>query len=688
MSRGPRLLSKTAIEGPARGSWNLVCFHVSGLQARTMVYLAGYDELGKPATRDLFLNEATARGGRAEMLCFLPQPCVELRLFAAGPDANSVRISSLALRPQGRLPASLRLLRNTPRAALAPLWDGPRLRPRALMREFRVLLAKHNDDLQTPPQDYATWITLFDYGVPEDFHPRPGRPSLGLLVMAWDDASPALAATLRSLEEQQEAVPHVVVSPGTGLAPAQAAARLDGDYLGILQAGEVLPPHATLVAGDQLERLGRPEIAIADEDDIAADGHRHSPRFKPEPGQVAMLSGTLSRGLWLVRRDAVAVHLPSQADCAETLRMGLWLSRYRADARPFSARIPFILSHRRFDAETASPEALAAVAASHLGQAGPAIVPLATSPLTFEIRADAPAPRVTVIVPSTLRQPHSLSCIQSILTGTDYPAMDLHVVVMQAGELDHPQQAAAETLRRHPNAVVETLAASSFNFSTANNHVAARTQGDLILLLNDDVSPTRPDWLRWMVAFTADPNIGVVGARLLYPDGKVQHGGVIMGLAGLCEHAHRFLPRNDPGYMSRAILAQELSVVTAACMLVRRDVFEQVGGLDEGYPSAFNDVDLALRIGEAGYSVIYAPQAELYHHELQTYGSHYAGEREAFQAREVARFRSRWTGVCRADPFHNPNLGLLPHHEWKLAFPPRISLDSDAAEPEVGQVGP
>ncbi|WP_376087997.1 glycosyltransferase family 2 protein [Roseomonas sp. CCTCC AB2023176] len=169
----------------------------------------------------------------------------------------------------------------------------------------------------------------------------------------------------------------------------------------------------------------------------------------------------------------------------------------------------------------------------------------------------------------------------------------------------------------------------------------------------------------------ADPRVGAVGVRLLYPTGTVQHGGVIIGLSGLCDHAHRGLPGDDPGYAHRAVLPQELSAVTAACMLVRREAYDAVGGMDEGYPSAFNDVDLCLRIGEAGHRVVYDGAVTLHHHELQTYGNHYAGERAAHQAAEVARMRARWAPLVAEDPFHNPNLSLEFGREWEPAFPPR-----------------
>ena len=134
---------------------------------------------------------------------------------------------------------------------------------------------------------------------------------------------------------------------------------------------------------------------------------------------------------------------------------------------------------------------------------------------------------------------------------------------------------------------------------------------------------------------------------------------------------HRHLPRQVGGYMFRAVLAQQLSAVTGACLLVRRSLFEAVGGLDGRDASAFNDVDFSLRIGETGHSVVYAPQAELHHFEIQTFTSHYEGERAASQATDVRRMRDRWESVCTDDPFYNPNLSLSPSNDWNVAVPPR-----------------
>jgi len=280
--------------------------------------------------------------------------------------------------------------------------------------------------------------------------------------------------------------------------------------------------------------------------------------------------------------------------------------------------------------------------------------------------------RVTIVVPSALRSAEAERCIGAVLAGTRYADFELVVAVSQPGPFDAAQRAMAARIEADSRARVLPLRAERFNFSWVNNKAVAATAGEHVLLLNDDVAPIEPGWLDAMAAHLADPAVGAVGAKLLYPSGTVQHGGVIMGLSGLCDHANRHLAGDVPGYAGRAVLAQELSAVTGACLLVRRRVLERVGGLDERYPSAFNDVDLCLRIREAGYSVVFAPEAVLHHDELRTYGSHYAGERALFEETEAARMRARWAGVIADDPFHNPNLDLAAGREWEPAFPPRL----------------
>jgi GT2 family glycosyltransferase len=679
MSRRPILLSTEPVHAQARNGWAQIKLDLAGEESSAILFATLHDGAGHSLSGNLYLHEATksgsAGGRRQKLVCFIPGAATELRLHAVGHAASALGKPRLSVRRLTRALASAKLLLKAPRGTLSGLLRHASLRPGLLRRQIRQMLATTAYEARIPRQDYATWITLFDQWDGETFPSSTAQPSIAYLVLAGDPSSEALAATLRSLATQRGGAAHRVADPASDRVFAEAMEGLDTDYVGILSAGEVLPSHATLLAADQLHRLGEPDLAIADDDEISPGGERHSPHFKPMPNHALMLSGTLARGLWLVRRSTFLRYAAAGAGSAEELRTLLWLARYEAKPDPFSQRIPFVLSHRRPDTETASPEGLSRLVEQHLAKGGPAITPDPTWPITFNLRDRRAEERITVVIPSTLRQPHSLSCVRAVLEGTDHPGLDLHVVVMQPSELDARQRGAAEELRRYPNAHVTWLEAARFNFSAANNHIAARTSSDHILLLNDDVSPIRADWLRWMAAFLRDPQVGAAGARLLYPDGRVQHGGVIMGLAGLCDHAHRYLPGSDPGYMHRAVLAQQLSAVTAACMLVRRSLYEQVGGLDESYPSAFNDVDFALRIGETGHSIVYVPQAELHHHELQTYGSHYAGDRQPFQEEEIRRMRRRWSEVCAADPFHNPNLGLTNGFEWRLAFPPRVGAE-------------
>lgn len=669
--RHPRALLSLPVEARLRGSWARVEVELTGMGA-ALALVGFFTESGVQVERDIRLAPAPGWAGRCPdrhaAICFIPAEATELRLTAVGTGAVSVVAVGLTCRPLPRWQAAAHMVARRPQA-LAGLVAQPLPLGRGALRErLREVLAEaaraHDG------QSHAAWVALFDTWTEADFPAPPMDCTIAYAVIGRVGTA-ALARSLRSLDAQYDAPARVVLEDGAGLRAAVLA--MPGDYIGILQAGETLPRHATALASGELARLGRPEIAIADEDEVSAEGARMAPAFKPTPNHMLMLSGTLSRGLWLVARRTLLDHVRDEdAGSAEVVRLGLWLRRQEAGGGRFSRRIPYILSHRHPDTRPASPDALAAAVAAHLARTGAPFTAKAGWPLTLGLADAAPLGRVTVIIPSTLRQAHCLDCITAILRDTDYPGLDLHVAIAQPGPLDTAQEAAATAIRAFPNAAVTWIQANSFNFSRVNNQILARTRGEHVLLLNDDVSPLRPDWLRWMVAFLRDPAVGIVGARLLYPNGTVQHGGVIMGLSEVCDHAHRGLPGDAPGYMSRAVLPQQVSAVTGACMLVRRALLEQLGGLDESYPSAFNDVDLALRIGELGHAVIYAPQAELLHLELQTYGSHYGGDRRPFYRAEVERMLRRWAGVLAADPFHNPNLSLDAMRHWQAAFPPRL----------------
>ena len=690
------------VPAEARGRWCSIA--ASGLDPDVLRTAAAritfYDASGIGAGGRLHLQ-----AGKGQGVCFVPPGAAHAVLEVMGARRAPGR-TRIAYRTIGTMGAATRLLAAHPGLVRdVPRWIGPALlglRPAAVKAGLRAVLGRAVA-AETPVETYALWSALFNTWSPADVPVADRSPSLGFLVFDHGGvAGPdALAATVAGLERQYgPPQPRVVADRGGPSGVGGALARLPGcDYVGVLQAGEVLAPHASLLAAGALRDLGLPVVAYADEDACsAADGRPATPLFKPEPSRAYMVSGMLSRGLWLMRREVLATYAPElPADAgpwADTVRLDLWLRLHEAgETRAGRARrIPFVLTHRRPDAGAAPPEALARVVSAHLRRSALPFAAEADWPL--RVRA-SPIPRpgrVTAIVPSTLRTAEAERSIKAVLAGTRYPDFELVVAVSQAAPLDASQRAAAARIEADARARVMPLLAERFNYSWVNNRAAAATAGDHVLLLNDDVSPIDPGWLNAMVAHLADPAVAVVGAKLLYPGGTVQHGGVLMGLSGLCDHANRHLAGHAPGYAGRAVAAQELSAVTGACLLVRRRVLLQVGGLDERYPSAFNDVDLCLRVREAGHAVVFAPEAVLHHHELRTYGSHYAGERAPFREAEAGRIRRRWAGVIADDPFHNPNLDLTAGREWSPAFPPRspfgrVAPSVETALPDLQPAG-
>lgn len=558
-------------------------------------------------------------------------------------------------------------------AALGVLLQGPRAFIRALRtatgtwrQRLRTVLVGSATNSPTLPTNYVQWLLMFDNWSERRLAPvlatLPGRPAVHAIVFLTGSDSPALSATLASLRSQSYPISGIdVVRPGDAM-PAPSA-----PFTAVLQAGEVLSRHAVPLL---LSAMFGPEPVdgvFADEDCLQVDGTRFKPSFKPQPGLMMMCSGLLSRGVWLLRSALLPYGVAS--GWAECLRLQVWFAQHETAQGCRVRRVPTLLTHRRTDAEAAPPQVLAAIIDAGLQRRSVHATAVPVFPLRLRWEVDTQS-MIDVIVPSRLRGAVQISCMLDVLTRTTHPNFSMHIVVTQDTPLDAKQMAAARLLEASGRVSISLLRHASFNYSTANNHAAGKTNGELVCLLNDDVSLIDGEWLGQMAARFSDPTTGIVGAKLYYPDERTQHGGVILGLAGLAEHAHKFLPRGEPGYMSRAILDQEMSAVTGACLMVRRNLFEQVGGLDERLPTGFNDVDFCLRIRALGYSVIMAASVELVHHETISFGHHYAGNAAAELA-DAQVIRRRWPEAVAADPYHNPNLSLRLTAEWELAAPPR-----------------
>jgi GT2 family glycosyltransferase len=277
---------------------------------------------------------------------------------------------------------------------------------------------------------------------------------------------------------------------------------------------------------------------------------------------------------------------------------------------------------------------------------------LSTYRVAYEID---PQPLITIIIPNKDHVSDLDKCLRSILDKTTYPNYEILIVENNSEEQStfaYYQTLSSATIRvlHYPN---------SFNFSAINNFAVEHACGDVLLFLNNDIEIITPNWLQEMLMFAQRLDVGAVGPKMYYADNTIQHGGVITGIAGFAGHAHRHFQRDAFGYLGRLALAQNLSAVTGACLMVRKAVFEQVGGFDEKFAVALNDIDLCMRIREAGYLNVFTPYAELYHYESKSRGYEEGSEKEQRFESEKARFRTRWKAELAAgDPYYNPNLTL------------------------------
>jgi GT2 family glycosyltransferase len=212
---------------------------------------------------------------------------------------------------------------------------------------------------------------------------------------------------------------------------------------------------------------------------------------------------------------------------------------------------------------------------------------------------------------------------------------------------------------------------SAFNFSRVNNFGAAGTRGELLCFLNDDIEVINPDWLAQLVARVCLDGVAAAGPILYYPSGLIQQAGVLLGVGGVADHAFRNEERGQLGYFARAALEQDYTCLTAACLLVRRDSFEGIGGFDVALPTAFNDVDFCIRLRRAGGRIVWTPTAQMCHYESLTFGAHDSPGRASQFDRDVEAMHSRWRGILDNDPCYNPNLSLKPKRQFHLTAPPR-----------------
>lgn len=507
-----------------------------------------------------------------------------------------------------------------------------------------------------------------------------------------DDASPdeRTREVLRQQAAEDERIhlafhernQHISAASNTAIGLAQ------GDWIAFLDQDDELRPHALLSVAQALEQQPQARILYSDEDKISAQGQRFDPYFKPDFNLGLLRSHNYMCHFAVYQRELLHTLGGLRKGFEGAQDYDLALRAVDSVERHAVIHIPRVLYHwRTAPGSTAAGHGNKSYAfkagqralREHLSRRGVAgdIAEAPEAPGMYRVlwERPTPAPLVSIVIPT--RNGHAIlrQCLDS-LRQTAYP--NYEVIVVDNGS-DEPATLELLAERSCEGQIRVQRDDSPFNFSALNNravHEAAR--GEFVLLMNNDIEITHPEWLDEMVGPAMEPGTGCVGARLWYPDGRLQHAGVVM-VCGVAGHAHKLLPRGEHGYMGRAVLAQDFLAVTAACLLVRRSIYDEVGGLDETLAVAFNDVDFCLKVHQAGYRNHWTPHAQLIHHESVTRGYEDTPEKQMRFKGEIDKLQSRWSALIARDPCYSPN--LTAHAEdFSLAWPPSATLEQLSAQ--------
>lgn len=479
-----------------------------------------------------------------------------------------------------------------------------------------------------------------------------------------DDASPA-PHVRRVLDEYAGRDPRIKIAyrstNGNISATSNAALKLaTGEYIALLDHDDKLSEHALFRVAQEIMRDPSVDMLYSDEDKLALTGERVEPFFKPDWSPEFFLACMYTCHLGVYRTDLVRQigGWRSEFDGAQDYDLVL-----RLIARGIKIQhIPDVLYHWRIHQESTASSSEAKPKAhevgrraieEHLASLGrPAEIKQGPAPTFHAVRYQISNPRrISIIIPSACKKVPtetgpawlSLRCVESIRRLSTYP--DIEILVLDRCGMPAELQSRLEELgARRVSYDFE------FNWSRVNNYGAAAATGEILLFLNDDMEVITPDWLEWMAGYAQWPEIGAVGAMLVFPDDTLQHTGVILP-GGNPTHPFYKFPRNHPGQFWSNQIHRNWSAVTGACLMTRADLFRKIGGFDERFPLNFNDVEYGLRLIERGLRVVYTPEAKLYHFESTT-------RKAEVRKEEIIAIHEAWTKGFRWDPYYNPHLAL------------------------------
>jgi len=549
--------------------------------------------------------------------------------------------------------------------------------------------------------NYLDWVLFYDDPGGDDYAAMlrrieawPHLPRISILLVAGKTPTANLRKAIEAVRTQ--IYPQwdlLVLATGTGAAALEDFPRLDSririlpaasavesetarhDFIVWLEAAGTLRRHALFLLVAALQTHPDAAFLYGDDDEIGREGKRQNPDFKPD-WNPALLLGRNYLGHVVAFHPELLGQLADLWNCPVTA--SLWEIALQLTSGLPAARIvhlPHILFHR--NPATASgmpgPGNPAQMVERHLRSRGIlATVESVQGRLRIKYVLPQPAPKVSLVIPSACRLQFLEPCIKDLLERTRYSNFEIILAVNAIRDEVLAQRDYLTNIAHDPRVRVLRYPDQPFNIAWVLNWAEKHAAGSILGFLNDDLGVIHEDWLEQMVATVLQEGVGLTSPILYYPTGQIQHAGVILGVGGLAEHSYREEPLGTSGYFDRAVLSQDLSCVTGACIVVRRSVFAQVGGFRELLKVDYNDVDLCLRVRQAGWRILWMPSVELIHHESVSIGTDASSDRAKSRSFETTWMLENWSAQLISDPFYNPNLSLIRGLEWQPAFPPRV----------------
>jgi len=527
-------------------------------------------------------------------------------------------------------------------------------------------------------RDYQSWIETWENYRPSET--RPGKPVSVTILLAGTSSASDDAYWARMAKSESGLHLATTVESSAGWQFTDEVLDALKEYIAILHPSDRLAASALRRLGTAIEAVPDAAVIFGDEDQIDAAGRRFAPWFKPDFGEDLFLcqngfgravffknsalknlsspvTAGLDAGVYALALEAVlssgrdALHCPGilvhvgsdPAVTPKTRNLYLSGSERRTTVERFIARRPSMAG-----TTVEGPNAHGFLRLRH--------------PLPAQL------PLVSVVIPTRDRKDLLELCIEGLDERTTY--RNKEIVILDNDSREEATKAYFTALSQRPDVRI-IPAPGPFNYPRLINLGASHARGEILMTLNNDIEAFEPDWLDEMVSQALRPGVGLVGCLLLYPDRSVQHAGVIIGLSGVAGHMYAEAAPDDPGYAGRIHVTQDLSAVTGACHVMRKSLFDQLGGLDERHLAvAYNDIDFCLRVREAGLRIIFTPHARLLHRHSASRGSDVRPERLASYTWEREYMRTRWSQVIFDDPFFNPNLSLSGKR-GRLATAPR-----------------